>query len=130
MLKISNKQLDDALELEWAELGQRIEQRWPTISRRLYPGYSVLPELHVRNWVAQAITACREQGIDNEEAVICLATDVLSAATMRLPKSFIVDMSRYFLASAADESDCTMAQEWINWILFEQYGLQRARGVM
>lgn len=130
MLKISNKQLDDALDLEWTGLSQRIELRWPTISKKLYPGYTMLHESHIKNWVNQAITACRDQGIDDEEAVICLTTDVLSAATMRLPQSFIVDMTRYFLVSTTDGSDCAMAQGWINWILFEQHALQRTRRVM
>jgi len=130
MLKISNNQLDDVLELEWTALAQRIQQKWPSMSQKLYPGHRLLHVKYIASWTAQAISACREWGIDREEAVIALATNVLSAATLRAPQSFIVDMSRYFLASAVEGADHATAQEWIAWILFGQHEPQKIGGAV
>lgn len=125
MLKISNNQLDDVLKLEWSALAQRIQQQWPSISRELYPNHRLLHEKYVASWTAQAISACRVWGIDREEVVIALATNVLSAATLRVPHSFIADMSRYFLASTVEDSDHAAAQEWVAWVLFDQHESQK-----
>jgi len=124
-LKISNKQLDAIVDLEWSLLRQRVEKQWPGISSELYPELRPLHPNDVRYWITQATLACRQWGIDDEQAAIALALDVLSAATLRLPKSFIQDMARYLLESADDDADHTAAQQWIRWTLFEQHELMR-----
>jgi hypothetical protein len=120
MIKISQQQIGDLTRAEFTAVGVRIISEWPNTSARLYPQHALISNNDQRYWVKQAIEASLRWDIDNEEAIISLATNVLSAWTLGLSRRFIEDMSAYFLVCAVNDADYSLAQEWIAWVLFEQ----------
>lgn len=132
MLKISSKQLQDVVDNEWQRLRERIEQRWPDLTRKLYPELPPIEHAHLHFWTQQTVNACKERGVDAEDAYIALVINVLSAWTLRLPQSFIHDMQAYFLAvvSANQDADHGMAEQWMRYTLFEQKKLLQRKGVI
>jgi len=126
MLKISSKQLQEIVDLEWQRLRQRVEWLWPDISGKLYPEHPLISPAEVQFWTQQTVNACKAWDMDVEHAYIALAINVLSAVTLRLPQAFVQDMQAYFLASVAADQDAdhAMAQQWMRMVLFEQKNLQ------
>jgi hypothetical protein len=127
MLKITQIQLNDLDHAEYEKVKKAIIRSWIKISLHLYPDCPILPLEEQVNSVNLTIESCRSYQIDSHDAIISLATNVLSAQTMGLSKSFIADMSSFYLTCAAEGANHTEAQEWISWILFEQNQLTSSR---
>jgi hypothetical protein len=120
MLSISQQQLDAMLVQEYRNVGQRISEKWPTLSTNLYPDHVPVSADIRKYWIGITTDACWKHKIGGEDAIIFLAISALSAATLNLPDAFICEMSAFFLACASGGANDELARKWINWILLEQ----------
>lgn len=121
MFKFTRKQIEDGIWLEYARLGERVLQAWPSLCKSWFPKLRPLTDEQAQTRTQATLRYCHAQGITVDEFIIQCCFNTLAADSLQLPEQYIRQMLRYYENVTRVTESLEQARSWITWQLNEEY---------
>jgi len=121
MIKFTGKQMENGVLLEYAKLGERVLQTWPSLCESWYPKLRQLTAEQIKERTYATLRYCHAQGITIEERIVQCCFNALAADNLQLSEQYIQQMLSYFENITRVSDSLESARSWITWQLNEEY---------